>query len=166
MRSRRWGLALCVAGLAASGCGGGGGASDDGGDAASAKADYVSRADAVCRKATAERQTVVVPGMRVEGPRRNAKIALYASRVKPVYLRALASLRALHPPAADRARLDAMLGTFDGAFALIDPLVAAARADSEEEGASLYFSWVETARRAGDLAAAYGLKDCSTFGLP
>jgi hypothetical protein len=151
--------AIAAAATITAGCGGGG-------SSGPSKSDFIAKADAICKRANDQREALQVPGMRDPSPQRAQTLARYTRKLKPVYTESLRQLFALKPPQSDTTTVTDMLSRFEGTFTHIDPYIAAASAEKEEEGTGIYFDWLQSASTPQGIAAKYGLKHCATYGNP
>lgn len=136
-----------------------------GGEPAVTKEGFIAKADAICTKANAEREALMEPGL-LSPPYQYEKIAQYTEKLAGVYAKALTRLAALEVPKGDEQTIASMRKRFERAFSLSDYWVAASRNEDALRGTDIYFSWINLASKAQNVAAKYGLKTCAGFGMP
>jgi hypothetical protein len=136
-----------VALLALAACGGGGGGPT--------KAEFVRKANAVCRADAAK-----ISVLRIPGRADVASMPATAADVVAVQRKALARLRALQPPKQDRTEIAKWI-------ALVDQTIdqAEVSAESQRDGnipraLTANINGAALDRRADDLARSYGLVTC------
>ncbi len=137
-----------------------------GGEKAVSKDAFVAQADAICREANSEREAISDTKVKRGGVGQEEAGVEYGTKIKPVYERALARLKALEVPRGDEETIDAMVAKFEQAIVQIGPFIEAARAHDREKGEDTYFTWGDTAIEGQNIAWKYGLGDCRRFGTP
>jgi hypothetical protein len=133
--------------VTAAACGG------TGGSAAPSKAAYITRADAICLKASRAERALPQPGS-------NTQLAAYVKRVYGLERGVVQDVRALQPPAGDRARITAMLDQVDRALAFESDVEAAAATGNQSSINNAQAKGAKFLNRANVLAARYGFKEC------
>jgi hypothetical protein len=126
------------------------------------KADFISRADAICETAFRQTHTIAPPAAGGGAAQQLTALASYLQRVTPVVESETSDLSKLRRPAADRALLERYLAALRAAVAQYRELGRAAAAGDVSGVAE-----AESALAAGDaqaLAARYGLRSCGDAG--
>jgi hypothetical protein len=139
-------VAVAVAALA--GCGGGGTLS---------KADFVSRADAICKRYSARIKAI-------PQPKSPAGIPRFVERALPLTRKELAELRALRPPAKDAGTVRRILDEFERTIEAGRKLSAAVQKNDRGAFDRANLAGSKAARTADRLARAYGFRSCGKNG--
>jgi hypothetical protein len=169
-------LALASTALAASGCGGGGNsgahASNSGNGAGSGadsnnsggsrsfvrltRAELIARADAICRRVVAQRDSIVITSPTDE------------ARVLPPFaayqLSALAALARLYPPSSMGRDWNKFLASFRTLAADTEKVAMAAQSNSLRQMQSLSLPLNDARKHISVIAARDGLPSCSQIG--
>jgi hypothetical protein len=144
-------LTLVLAAAAAislAGCGGGSGSSQ-----MMSKAAYITRADAICLRAS--RAETAIPQPQTPG-----QLAGYVKRVYSLERRVVSDLRALPAPAEDQTTLASMLDSVDRALAFESDVEAAARTGNQSRINDAQAKGATYLNRANVLASRYGFTEC------
>jgi hypothetical protein len=125
-----------------------------GSDKALSKADYVTQAEAIC-KAGNDKVTAFSKQFGANPSLAEIKKA-YTDQLLPIYASELDQLKALHPPKADKAAIDKMLGDLSDGTDQAKTAIAGAQTENDfaklDEPAGL--------KKASAEAKAYGLDTC------
>ena len=161
--NRRSGLAPAVVALALAGCGGGA-ATTTGPGPAPTKAEYIARADAVCRSARAslsQLQAQTLALLRLgDTPKAYAQAATLFRRVRVLEQGELTRLRALRLPAGDTTTVTGYLRAGAGAVALVGRFADAFARRDKRALTRLARRGVQMAATTKGLAQGYGFKVC------
>jgi hypothetical protein len=140
-------LALTVAVVAFAACGSS--------SPSQSKADFVRRADAVCK--TDNAQLAALISHVGSHPTLSEVRGIYTSTVIPLFRKELGSLQALSPPKADRAPVKKLLADLSSGVDQLESGVHDAKTLTGLESIA-----TPGLKQAGDDARAYGLKVCGT----
>ena len=121
--------------------------------ASSPTLDWAARANAICRKMTAD--IVALPF-----PTSSATVLDWADRLEGVIGGAVADLHGLTPPAGHAAQVNELLGDYDRAVAGLHKLLSAARHGRRVDAASFQRKLSALGRRADELAGDLGATSC------
>lgn len=150
--------ALAAAALALAACGGGGGSST-----APTKADYIAKADGICRAARADALPLVkqltaggVGAITIHARER----AVVARKLHAVEARRLAQLRALDQPKGDSGAIKSFLDPAGQVVTAIDKAAAALGSGNLTGTLALLSEASAAGASAKQAADSYGFKDC------
>jgi hypothetical protein len=153
MRSTAAAIAVVAACLLAVGCG-----SDDDADGEGArltKAEFITRADAICKDANDRIDAI-------PEPQTTEELAELGRQVLDIGREQLARLRALRPPAADEETINGTYDVIEEQLGVAEELVAAAE-EGDLQGLQELLEQGERLDARGDrIARDYGLKDCGS----
>lgn len=144
---RRSAAALLGVALLVAGCGGGGGGR-------LSRDAYVTKADAICRAADAQRR-------KLRAPTTVAGIPAYVDRALPLLDAALKRLRSLRPPSEMEQSVNAWLKTNDETRKVLEDLRRAAQAGDAQKVREAGAKGTEVTRRSASLARSLGLTACT-----
>jgi hypothetical protein len=146
---------LVLAVLVAGGCGGGGGGgSGGGGGERLSRADYASKADAICRKSNKRTKSI--------GNVRNlSDLAKAFDRALPILESALAELRTLKPPEKEQHTVSLWLAQSQVLKRDLEQIRDRARAKDLKSVQSLFAKAQSDDQRGNELARKLGMKVCS-----
>ena len=137
---------LCLVALAVTACG-------SSSPKPLAKTAWIAKADAICTQSQASIRAL-------GAPTDLAAVATYGTKVGDILEQEIAAIRALPPPAADRATIDRMLTEANQGVAVARHLSTLA-ASGDAAAVQQYATTSQTATAsARQLAQAYGLKVC------
>jgi hypothetical protein len=136
----------CVGTLAACGAG-------------NTKADFVSRADAICETAARATRAIPPPVAAAGVAARLHALGLYLARVTPIVDGEVSGLRALTPPSEGRTQVDRYLSALTASARQYRQLAQAAAGGDAATAARLEAALA--ASPAPALARAYGLRSCA-----
>jgi hypothetical protein len=146
---RKLAVVLVIPALLAGGCGGGGGHGRLG------RADFVAKADAICRDLVAEQKALEVPaGI--------AGIPAYIDRALPLLDGAVERVRALRPPADLEQGVADWLAAVGESRAALTGMRAAAERGDRAQVRTIGARGIVANRRSDALAGAIGLTACAT----
>lgn len=155
------GTCVAVLGAVALGMAGCGGGDEDSADGRSlTKAQFVARAGAICRDVKqahqpyADRVNALPQGVDIK------RVAPLLERTLAESRKGLTRLRALEPPPADKAAIDAYYSAAEKLLAAHAQLADAARTDDQQAGERVAATTGALSDDERRLATAYGLKDC------
>jgi len=124
---------------------------------------YVQRGDAICSFTLRSVRSLTAPELSGAGSAHNIALAAYLGHLVPLLRRELRQLKALGRPsqrATQTQELDSYLGSLSSSVSQFTSLAAAAHAG--ESGAINRLEAELAADAAPRLAAAYGLRACSS----
>jgi hypothetical protein len=122
------------------------------------KADYVTKAEALCRAANKKFDAIAAPGASL------ASLGKYFDAILVVSNKLEADLKALPAPPGDEAAVNEFVAAFDALLAKAKDMSAAAKANNPKLVAALSDE-VDVANTAANAKLdAYGLKVCGTTG--
>jgi ABC-type enterochelin transport system substrate-binding protein len=141
-----------VAGLLLAACGGGGGLS---------KADYVTRANAICREAAKQVTTLDAPGQSDV-----AELPKVAGKVVAVQRKALDRLKAIKAPKEDRTEIAKWIALVDQTIDQAEVSAQSQRSGDITRALAANLNGAALDKRADELARAYGLRRCVRAATP
>ncbi len=153
----RGAAALAAVGVVLAGCGGG--------SSGPTKADYIARADKICRQARSAALPLVkqvTAGGFSLSPSEAKKLAGVASQLHTVEARYLAQLQALEQPSADKKAIAAFLTPAASVVKAIDSAAAALQRGDLVTTLGLLNEAQSAGSEAKTAADAYGFKDCGS----
>ena len=150
---RRASLLVLVA-LAAGGCGGSGGDGGGGGGERLSRADYASKADAICRKYNRKTQSL--------GRVRNlSELAKAFDKALPILEDALAELGTLKPPESEQGTVSRWLAQSQVLKRDLEQIRDRAKAKDMKSVQSLFAKATRDDQHGNELAKQLGMKVCS-----
>jgi hypothetical protein len=152
-----------IAGVAIAGCGGGGA---DSTTATAGKAEYIARADAICRTEQAKRERLEgrVADLGAITAGETHEVALLLRRAADDLTVEIMRLRALRPPAADIRTPASLLSFLSDQVAHLDGWARAYDEGNEGEIRAFQIRIAEDSEKAAAVAQHYGFKVCGGSG--
>jgi hypothetical protein len=141
-----------TAGLLLAACGGGGGLS---------KAEYVARANAICRAAAQQVAALDAPGQSDV-----AQLPKVAGEVVAVQRKALDRLKAIKAPKADRTEIAKWIALVDQTIDQAEVSAKSQRSGDITRAMAANLNGAALDKRADELARAYGLRGCVRAATP
>lgn len=126
-----------------------------GGGSGATKAEFVQKANAVCRDGAAK-----ISLLRIPGRADVASMPATAANVVAVQRKALARLRALQPPKKDRSKITEWIALVDQTIDQADVSAEAQRNGDIARALTANINGAALDRRADELARNYGLVTC------
>jgi hypothetical protein len=149
---RAWFGGAVAAGLLLAACGGGGGLS---------KADYVVRANAICREAAKQITALDAPGQT-----NVAQLPRVAVEVVAVQRKALDRLKAIKAPKEDRSQIAKWIALVDQTIDQAEASAESQRSGDITRAMAANVNGAALDKRADQLARAYGLRRCVRAATP
>jgi hypothetical protein len=149
---RAWFGGAVAAGLLLTACGGGGGLS---------KAEYVAKANAICREAAAKVATLDAPGQSDV-----AHLPKVAGEVVAVQRKALDRLQAIKAPKEDRAEIARWIALVDQTIDQAEVSARSQRSGDITRAIAANLNGAALDKRADQLARSYGLRRCVRAATP
>ena len=144
-----------VALVALGGCGGG----DDDGDDRLSREEFVAKADAICAEAN-KKETAMNPG----GPGWHSGPQFedeeFMTEFNAIGRDAVRQLKALTPPEADQAKVDAVITHMETMVKAFDEQIAAIRADKKGTTAAIVTAYERAYADLSVVAGPLGLSEC------
>jgi hypothetical protein len=141
-----------AAGLLLAACGGGGGLS---------KAEYVAKANAICREAARRVTALDAPGQADV-----TQLPKVAGEVVAVQRKALDRLKAIKAPKEDRTRIAKWIALVDQTIDQAEVSARSQRAGDITRAIAANLNGAALDKRADQLARAYGLRGCVRAATP
>jgi hypothetical protein len=140
-----------VAAVVASGCSG-----DNGSGARLSKAQYIAKADQICKTAN-DRTAALVPPTTPDPQ----ALATFLSKSGRIVSDAAGQLKKLNPPAADEHQINQLIEGIQTSARLFPPLVAAVRAQDTQKIQRLAARLRDASLRGSKIAQTYGFHVCA-----